>query len=1524
MITVEPPLNAKPLLVDLRTAAQLGLCDDIILDFSASFPSGGRAWKSVNITALALSDSSIDILHLNAYLAEQVASSDASRSSRLVLQNGTLPVDVPVSWRVELCNYLGVCNYAISRPVRVFSQLVPMVNILGSSVRTIKRSDSVRLVAINYVTDCDGVMVNSKLVPIWRIWDSSGVLLPSSLRFTVADPNIFRISANKLKANQTYFVSVEVVDAFTMKFSWANVTIKVAPGNVIAVMDSPSMISLRLNDSYILDASNSYDEEEDGIFLDYVWSCNQIAPLIAINKCGLTFSPTISPGMTSIKPNIFMLRDFGVQYIYNATLRVSGARNRTSFAHVIFSVLPVDAPKLNVISLNQLKPNANDAIRLMGSVEANYPGTASWTVLYEESRKDLINLVDLVETPLSVPFDEASVVGGLYYNPNFVLKSNILVPGASYVFQLSYSAFNERSTFSASIVIAINGPPAVGRLKSEPMSGIMLQDIFELSASLWTDEDIPLQYEFAYSTTDESVLQGFFYPPLTPIPSVLKTTYSQYYIIRAKLEQSYYSTILPQGLPQYQYGLSIRIKVFDALNANGHNLVVVQSLPRPISIETLEETFNDVFRMNAASRNDSSLTVNNDLSRSAVAFVGSTLNVVDCMGALSCRSLNRNPCTVVANTCGSCLDGYFGDGVFANTMCFPFTIGQSRRLAESATELDVGESCLYDEDCGNGWLACVEDTCQKMPKQCANNCSSNGVCRARSVSQINKEVDECFTGDPTCEVYCVCSGGSYGGTCAYTEKDLIKRQTLRSKLLSDIVLGIFKKDDVQDVSTLESWVDSIAVICEQQDELADSTLGSVTLLLEYILEMTLKYNVTQKSLLDRISEVVPALVRLSSSNSTAHTTNGLSNLEKILSILNIAVESGMLYGQSADRLASPTFTVVRSVLDSSSSRMALNLLNTTWNASMSGMTSVLPGLTTTLTGLESAMQIRPHFVSIPISTDNLAKSDSSFGMSVTRFQPRLYNQSELKSDVLRVEFDALACGSTINASSKCLILVTLQNSERANFTALHEESFASQHRGLLQNSSAEFIKSSDDGEIIVECLKNQIKTVVGICPEGEEVVVECNGTISSTYRAICPRSRIEPLCSLVTSGNSKSASSNMQERQECQLISYTADNTTCLCDFSPTAAISKVTSYITGTKGVVDLSTMFRSVSSDFVSTWTSAESLSIDDITKGWQVLVTVSTTFCIAVAAAFLGMYMDAKSMHRIAAVSNDISALKGKSVHNEGPMTSLSRGKSEVISPLQMIEASLPNIFKEDPFLTKFIREVKVYHKWFGVIFFYSENFPRPARVLSLVMSALMMLFANALTYNIANPNDGTCEAYITEADCIAQRSDVTTGSKCFWDGLSCHYNEASSSLNQVVFVAVISAVVSTPLAVFAEYVVMNHLAAKAEASKDRDTRNKREKLANRLASVALPVHSVQPSRDHDVVVMAGREIYINEMLGHSIAVDMHKLSAEIQAFRLKLATADMKTFDGMIYIYFMFHVIVLCVGFVLFYVCRDVGS
>ncbi len=75
--------------------------------------------------------------------------------------------------------------------------------------------------------------------------------------------------------------------------------------------------------------------------------------------------------------------------------------------------------------------------------------------------------------------------------------------------------------------------------------------------------------------------------------------------------------------------------------------------------------------------------------------------------------------------------------------------------------------------------------------------------------------------------------------------------------------------------------------------------------------------------------------------------------------------------------------------------------------------------------------------------------------------------------------------------------------------------------------------------------------------------------------------------------------------------------------------------------------------------------------------------------------------------------------------------------------------------------------IYHRWLGILFFYSPLFSRSMRVLSLFSSIMIMLFVQSLTYDIADPDDGSCELCEEESCCISLRSTLNSQeSRCHW--------------------------------------------------------------------------------------------------------------------------------------------------------------
>ena len=97
-----------------------------------------------------------------------------------------------------------------------------------------------------------------------------------------------------------------------------------------------------------------------------------------------------------------------------------------------------------------------------------------------------------------------------------------------------------------------------------------------------------------------------------------------------------------------------------------------------------------------------------------------------------------------------------------------------------------------------------------------------------------------------------------------------------------------------------------------------------------------------------------------------------------------------------------------------------------------------------------------------------------------------------------------------------------------------------------------------------------------------------------------------------------------------------------------------------------------------------------------------------------------------------------------------------QSKMDEDRHLIDESLPSVFSSDPFWKKFVLEMKLYHRWIGIVFYYSPTFTRSMRVLSLFSTIVIMLFIQSLTYNISDPDDGSCEVCESESCCLSLSS------------------------------------------------------------------------------------------------------------------------------------------------------------------------
>jgi len=246
---------------------------------------------------------------------------------------------------------------------------------------------------------------------------------------------------------------------------------------------------------------------------------------------------------------------------------------------------------------------------------------------------------------------------------------------------------------------------------------------------------------------------------------------------------------------------------------------------------------------------------------------------------------------------------------------------------------------------------------------------------------------------------------------------------------------------------------------------------------------------------------------------------------------------------------------------------------------------------------------------------------------------------------------------------------------------------------------------------------------------------------------------------------------------------------------------------------------MLESTTQSFVSTMESVNHLSVSTVEHSWISLATVGAlTISIAIA-LILSHYYD-HEMKKIKPRDNKGS--RNKQLSSKKRRVE----KNKIINmELELVENSLPQALSSRSFTDRCIDEIKHHHRWLGIVFYFSEDFPRMLRVTSLATNMIIMLFMQSLTYNLTNPDDGSCVSLKNSVDCQAAMSPYATGEpKCEWISSSnkCQFIQPDAQIKVVLFVAIFCAIVSTPITLLVDWILFNiiasptHISLNSEAS------------------------------------------------------------------------------------------------------------
>jgi hypothetical protein len=665
------------------------------------------------------------------------------------------------------------------------------------------------------------------------------------------------------------------------------------------------------------------------------------------------------------------------------------------------------------------------------------------------------------------------------------------------------------------------------------------------------------------------------------------------------------------------------------------------------------------------------------------------------------------------------------------------------------------------------------------------------------------------------------------------------RKQLRSRMLSSLY-DITQSMDVSSDAVV-SWISTLRSVCNSVDELSEDMVDTILDILDYILYSAESLNLSYETV-QGVLDVVSSITKIDSKS----TLSTMSHAKALYNSFANFAANDMVGGQSGIQTVSNNIR-----------------FSTTVAFVRSGISS-----STALSPLEQYLDVQPQSISFAGTSDS---SDSDY-ISVTIIETPSsladINSSRLLSNPMTIVLGGSPCTSDSENACYADVVLRLNND--------------------LSSKSYE-----EPVEVTTECMSGEMTTRTAVCPYGSDIPVVCEGS-HGFVQTICPVEKYAAVCANLNGGLSN-----------CSVSSNTSSSVTCRCLISPVSSsdIRRVRRHRfrqlntdnddnnqdPSTTSSVEFGAMLETTLSSFVQTWSSADDLTLSSVAQSWDVLVTIGTISAMAVMGLMMSTYADNRDIHiesdtKIAEKAISQVSLTQRSQNRK------SKRAVKLSADMKMIEDSLPNAFSSKPFSIRYLEDMKKYHRWFGVIFHYCKYFSRPLRVLSITVSVVSMLFMQAVTYNVAEPNDGSCESQVTEMSCLAEKSTLArNANKCYWDATEeqCYFLEPVNDIMRVVFVALLSAIASAPISFTVQWLIMNVLAGQ--------TIDK-----NKVSDVTSP-DTFDMDKAEAVFNYNQQQTVLNcSEFKMNVTAECKKLNADLLQYRNSLSTAEMAEFDGMIFV------------------------
>ncbi len=647
----------------------------------------------------------------------------------------------------------------------------------------------------------------------------------------------------------------------------------------------------------------------------------------------------------------------------------------------------------------------------------------------------------------------------------------------------------------------------------------------------------------------------------------------------------------------------------------------------------------------------------------------------------------------------------------------------------------VGSSCVSNSTCITG--SCVIGICSDVSKTCTDSCSGFGDCKY--FDQFGNQISTCLVSDPTCSAQCVCNSDRYGATCAFRKAAFEQLVTFREHLCS----SLFKSIEFQDPSepVISARALSIIDILTDINQISDEALDQCAAALVTSVEQN------------------PVL---------SCTGNGLS-------LVTGALSSILKRGR---KLSSELLITVYDTLTSLSVGCQSNIVVgetplTIENDNIRLLTAVVAG--------NSASTGR--FFSPPQSTFEVINKKSSPAVALQN-----YNSTNAVG-VMVMELKSNPRGLATNSSRLGFRfqLYDAQSTTQRRQLRTHREIDSAEYSIVLQNQERINYVHTEKTYLTFACSRpyqEQTYQLSGECPGGIPVSFECPSRTKRLYNVSCPAHVQYPSCTQFDGSDFNIAPS-------CKVMSYTPDNTTCLCT---TADSDTRRALQSSSSNVVEYSSRMSVQRTPYAVEIVNVPSLLA--VTNGAAIPSIFAVIGLIYCAGLVYCLFWEAKSVVQ-----------KYRKHEEEKP-------KVPVRTVNVFFDLLLPDEFRRADWTQRLWNQLRLEHPFLAPWAPHNNPSESIERWTVAMGALLVLIFANTLVARQMYADDGECEKIIFEDECEASYSTGRYFQSCYWreDNQACAFNRPEITFLTTILLTLIVSVLCAPLEQVWKYAVQ-HLFALA---------------------------------------------------------------------------------------------------------------